>query len=679
MVKRAPNSPLLCIELPNQVPKALDTMRRCNISDFTILALTPHVECALRALRQSYRRPEDYHSEEDINAVGFETLAATDKFCDSVDGFLHNRWDLLKEESIRPARLNWYFLNYLLSTIGIRAFIMRRVLAEELPETVLYFGTRDEPLARELNFVSESAWSRVIPVASAAMGIHHRSIADNTDPSLLSIVPGAQHNGLKESFRKIGLKFLGRRNFEVAKAGYNGIKLVKEQFLASRPGYQLSQRPKVITLDMGYSLGYLMRHVQAHDQFEVIHWDLQKRLPPCFKGRALRSKLRLKRESLPSKPELKRQCKRLWAEFMTQPELQGILRFSDIDCFPIINRRLRRFIEIDLVEIVITFLQARTLIRSIAPFAVLAATMGDYARQAIALAARIEQVPFVVYRHGAGGGYVRSDIFADPVVGQIEHPAADYILTFGQGDVDYYQMVKGARAKPVAVGSAELDNIKKSYSSSNKEHLQRKYGLDTDRRTVVYVPTTMDGNIRTAPYRGRSPSRMFEIESRIIEVFTEFPETQFIIKLPFSLIHPCSPIAQTILEQEATNCLVITEPLTSVLCLADMFVFDYSSTSFLEALTTDKPVFFCGHEYPLGWDPEKWPPYIEHMWNERVVYSGDLDEFLSLLRTNLQEKNYQPVRSNDTFLKLFGTHLNDGKSDERAYKFLNSLASKETL
>ena len=107
-----------------------------------------------------------------------------------------------------------------------------------------------------------------------------------------------------------------------------------------------------------------------------------------------------------------------------------------------------------------------------------------------------------------------------------------------------------------------------------------------------------------------------------------------------------------------------------------MFVIDLPSTTFLEALTTDKPIMVCGASMPWPWTPGVWHPSILDMWQERVEYSDHLNEFCDLLRERLKDGNFEPVHSDNSLLKLFGTHLDDGNSAERAYSFLYSLASK---
>ena len=122
--------------------------------------------------------------------------------------------------------------------------------------------------------------------------------------------------------------------------------------------------------------------------------------------------------------------------------------------------------------------------------------------------------------------------------------------------------------------------------------------------------------------------------------------------------------------------MIITAPFTTVLGMADTFVIDVASTIFLEMLTTDRPILLCAHQLSKKLDPSRWSSEVRAMWDERVGYSNDLEEFIQILRQHLDQDDSVAVKSNDTLLKLFGTHKNDGASAERAYRFLKTLATK---
>ena len=257
-----------------------------------------------------------------------------------------------------------------------------------------------------------------------------------------------------------------------------------------------------------------------------------------------------------------------------------------------------------------------------------------------------------------------------------ELPMADYILAFGQGDVEFLDGIKKTAVEIVPVGSAVLDNLKITAAANDRDALHRQYGLDPAKRTVMYVPPIMEGGVRSAPYQLRSPGLMKDIQERLVETFSDYPDIQFVIKTRESDGHTCPPIVHQVRENGPANCLVITAPFPSVIGMADMFVIDVASTMFLEMLTTNRPILLCAHQLSKKLDPASWSAEVREMWDERVAYSTDLDEFIQTLRWYLEQDSVNPVRSTNTLLKLFGTHKNDGASADRAHDFLLSLASR---
>ena len=667
---------LVCIELPGQIGRALKSVRRRGLTSFSLLALTPHVEYALEKLGQPYKRPEDYHSEQDIHQVGLDDLRVLDRFRETVDGFLSERWELLGQHGIRPARLNWYYLKLLFNSVSIRAFITARILSAERPGLVLYFGTRTEAVQRELFFVRESAWSRVIAAACNSMDFPCEALGSNNDPSVLNRWRGVQRKGLRGTSIKLARKILGPSFLRRLRSGYISMNRGGRKLVPSLSRHGFSPRPGLLTLERSHSLEHLLSQVHRRGKFNVFHWEGHKSWPSGHLNGAKAPNVTLPQGSMPPRTALAEQATELWKEVRALPELAELFHPYGVDCFPIIERRLRRFFAVDLPILLETVLRARAFLSSQRPIAVLASTMGDPQRHAMALAAKKEGIPFVVYRHGACVSFAEMKQWLAPVIEHNDLRTADYVLAFGRGDRDYMETVDGDRAEIVAVGSAHLDHLKKPVHPSTRQRLLRGYGLDPGKSTVMYVPTVMDGNIRSAPYRARSPATMFEMERRIVEAFGEFPNIQFVVKLPSSAFNPTSPIAQWIKDQNLRNCVVITDPFSHLLAMADMFVLDLPSTAFLEALTTDKPILYTGHESPLPWEPLEQHPNILGMWKERIAYADDLEVFLELLRTYLTEERFQPVESENTLLKQYGTHLDDGRSAERAHQFLESLAAQ---
>ena len=431
-------------------------------------------------------------------------------------------------------------------------------------------------------------------------------------------------------------------------------------------------------LGNGYSLSQLVQQVTKRSDFDILFWDIRRSQPPIYLNGRIPYKNNLENDSLFSQDSLKGQGRNLWSEVKSLDGFVTPLRFSGVDCLPVMERRLQHLFEFNLSELVLMFLRARSLIRSESPFVVLESSIVDCRLQAIALATRSEGIPFVVYRHGDSGGHIWMENGGSHInfFERTDLQQADYVLVFGEGDVAFFEKSKKPDLHIIPVGSAVLDETKRHIRSSVVGDLHRQSKLDPLKKTVIYVTTGMDGNIRLAPYRSRSPSRMFSLERSIIEVFAEFPHIQFVVKAKRSTFTPYSPTVQFVRDRQFRNVKVISGSFLSYVPMADMFITDYPSTAFLEMLTTDRPILVCGHDLPRKFNLEKWHPSMLDMWKERVVYADDLEEFLELLRAHLREERFQAVESSNTLLKLFGTHLDDGRSVDRAYTFLEGLATQ---
>jgi hypothetical protein len=669
--------------LPWQVSPALKALRERKLTKFIILALTPRVEYALDKLGYDYVRPEDYHTEEDVHNVGLQDLSTLDNLSEFIDTFLHENWQLLRIQGIFPAFSNRYYLKNLINSVSVRAFIMSRLLTELRPDKVLFFDTRREAAGRDLFFVRESIWSGVIPKAANSHELPVESLGGNTDPTVSNQYGGTRRFGIIGELKYFASKVPGHSIGQALRRELNKFGKTSHQPSLSRGISTPSSLPTIINLGKGYSLGHLLREIEAENSFDIVHWDARSDLNLDHQEEPIDG---TPNTSRPSVQELQETSSRLWSQIKGLPQFHRFSKFCEIDCYPLIENRLQRFFETDIPEMVLTHFQARTLFKSLNPVAILESVMGDYSKHVVCLAAKKEGVPFVLYQHGSGRGYVQMESY-DRVRSSGGYPSvdlfpgggefdADYLMVFGEGDAELLTKCHHVTARVLPVGSAALDHLKEPGALSNRTGLMHKYGLDPKKRTVMYVPHAIDGNIRPAPFRSRSPSVLYEIQRQIVDVFADFPEIQLVVKLHPSHLDPRSPVVDLIKDRRLKNCVAVIEPFTSLLPIADLFIGDHCSTAFLEMLTTDRPVLFCGHLLPSPWAPGKWHPSLLEMWKERVAYSDQMDAFLESLRSYLREDRFQPVESNNTLLKLFGTHLDDGKSVQRAHDFLKSLAFK---
>lgn len=682
------NSSLAFIELPSQISTALKYSARHDKAGAALMALTPHVDFALSQRGLSCLVPEDYHNEEDINDVGLQNIEALEGFTKYADDFLLERWELLAEEDLRPASLNWYYLKLFFNSVSIRAFIIQRVLAAEEPGRVLYFDSKQEPVGRDLFFGWESPWSRVIPLVCRELGIPCQTMPGNTDGSELWKLPGQRHGGIKPLLKVAGRQMLGPAGIRLVRKGVRTSGVVRSMFRRSDHGNHGAERPSVLVLDRGYSLGRVVQLAQERQEFNIYHWDGHQFVPPFAPNETISDIGEALRNGLPTASQLSAEATRLWQEISNQPDFNSFLSFSGVDCRPAMESRIKNFFETDIPQLVSSYFTGRALVRKIQPAAVVTSTLGDYWQKAFSVGVRREGVPLVVYRHGDssahlwGGGQKSSHWSREErgrsgmYIERNELPMSDYILVFGEGDVNFLEGISATDVKIVPVGSAILDQMKRDTTTGERDALHRKFGLDPAKRTVMYVPPAMEGGVRSAPYQLRSPGLMFDIQKRLLDTFKQYPDIQFVIKAREAMFHPCPPIVHQIHEKGPPNCVVITAPFPSVLGLADIFIVDVASTVFLEMLTTDRPILLCAHQLSKKFDPSEWSEDVRAMWNERVVYSTDMEEFIQTLRKYLDQDHVAAVESSNTLFKLFGTYKNDGASAERAHDFLLSLARR---
>ncbi len=637
-----------------------------------MIALTPHAQYALELVGVAHRWPEDYYAEDELDSLGVQELERVERVCATLDLHVRGYPSVYREHDLCPGTLNWYNLKVLLNSAVVHLFLADRMLARERPAEVVCFGTREEPIPRDLWFVRESVWSGALALACRARGI----------PCTV-LPPAATDTALRAGARWDPRSLLRRA---LGKAGYGRLRrLYRRARALRRTRGSRARRDRrarenvrcVVMLDVAYSLGLLAREIRRHRTLRVLYWNPGEGDPPIFLDEPLRS-IRLDRDPI-TEARARADSAKLW-ELLPRDEFATLFDLNGMNFFPLVERRLRHFFLEILPDMLRVDRAATTLFQRFAPVAVVGAAMGQYANQVVARATRRSGIPGVVYKHGASAGYVwmeggQAARDFGLVSWRNDIRPADVHLVNGEGDRRYYERYFPGPTRNLPVGSAHLDALRRGRGAGLRARLCRRYGMDPNRKVVVYVPMVMDGTVRVIPYNNRSPGWMFEMERAFVNVFREFPEIQFVIKLLRSPVRPLSPIAELIRREKIANCRVITEPFGDILPLGDLFVLDFPSTIFLEALTTDRPVLLCGHRLPWKWMPGVWEPAVLEMWRERVAYADDLDEFLELLRRHLKEERFAAVRSSDTLLKLFGTHLDDGKSAERAYRVLQSLHS----
>lgn len=120
------------------------------------------------------------------------------------------------------------------------------------------------------------------------------------------------------------------------------------------------------------------------------------------------------------------------------------------------------------------------------------------------------------------------------------------------------------------------------------------------------------------------------------------------------------------------NCRVAEGPLRFFLPDAAGFILDFPSTTFLEALLTEKPIFICLDPRLTHLDPG-----AETLIARRAVVCHGIEELAVQLKRYLKGNPPSANFSETSVRRRFATHLDDGGGLERAFHAMEAVVGEE--
>jgi hypothetical protein len=297
------------------------------------------------------------------------------------------------------------------------------------------------------------------------------------------------------------------------------------------------------------------------------------------------------------------------------------------------------------------YVSVRRIWREAPPSAVAVPGLGDHVERGAFAALRSLGTPAFIYQHGG-------------FVGACECPPwdcndlwlTDHELTYGSGATSYFAERSGrypeGRAQPISVGSSRLDawrtTIRRGRAASSRPH-------------VLIVPNVIVRNNRYFD-AGTTPDVLeSELQVAVVEAARDFPQYRFTFKAFQSPEQRLPAVEQTCAA--APNCRIETRTsLLRLMARADFIVLLFASTALLEALLTDRRILVL-----VDARFARMRSAAKAALERRASIAGSPKEFLDMYRHLLQLGQFDPIAElDDTFLKSYGTHLNDGGSAERA-------------
>jgi len=286
--------------------------------------------------------------------------------------------------------------------------------------------------------------------------------------------------------------------------------------------------------------------------------------------------------------------------------------------------------------------------------AVLNAVSTDFATRAILCAYRSIGVPVVKWQHGSV--WYRNRITQRMDLTDLSEP--DVLLVFGEAvKAAYERNNPSRRCKVVCAGSANLDRLTHA--------AQRRPRVAPGGPRLLYVVTSYYSE---QWYCGFSPpfsdNGYFRDQVAIVAGLTKLqdvrPGLKITVKLPPSYSgHYEPPWAQELRGRRNFTLIGAQRSLGELLLNHDAVIIDSPTTLLLEALSTAIPAFVLLRT--VRW-PEECLPGLAR----RAVCEDDPNVLLQRLEDYLRAGEYGADCRERSFLREYGTHLDDGRSSERA-------------
>jgi len=600
-----------------------------------------------------YKIPEDYYDSQELFQIGTCNYQKVEGICSIIDNNVQKACPIFRELSIKPAFFSLYHLKTAYDAVTSCLFQLLKMIGAEKPDVIFAYTTNSYPFgipeeARYLFFDNrESIYAHLLGLAGWKMPV---VLLPHVGQPEEVYTRRKNHHGLSNKLksRVTGWLQLHPELLALAvafrKGGWRGF------FNGLKVRLPVNENIPVLLLGGGYNWDDCkeeLRSAGVGPVFTILdnleHWL---------------------REPSSNKVD----CEDVldtWNELQLDDEFHRLFALNGIDFFPILEERLRFLVERLPSACLKAYQETAELLKSRRIGALLARTLYTCTAHATAQAAHNLGVPVIVWQHGSGGYTYQLFVNYNDLM------SADVYFVFGEGVVEHYGgQARRSGTQLVPVGSASLDVLAQRLRLTNNN---RSIRLEPGKKVVLYVVPAFAQNTPYISLPPFSDNHCWHTQQAILDVLARYKGYQVVVKLPSNPIGKSDLLSLYAREKLYENCQSITDECSfkDLLPLADVVVIDFPMTTLLESLTTNKPVFVVMKHLCLF-------PEACRMLSRRAVCADEPLELVESLKKYLTTGIYPADINDNTFLKSYGTHLDDGYSSERAVEeVLRVIKEKE--
>jgi hypothetical protein len=603
------------------------------------LALTPLAAYELERLGMPHRLIEDCYPEKDLYRFGIENYERIETLCNTIDEHLIRGFPDMKKTGIRPAIFNLYNIKLVFDPVSVRLYQLLKMTDCLQPEAIYLFTNSNSGKKADIS-LPPYLFDDEVSIFSALLKLPFWNAEIKpivTEAPAHSDVIRAHKNIIGICKKRLMNRVRNNATLYAYATAYKhlGWPGVMERFKKKpRP----SQGFPVLLYGAGYnwdSCGEKLRNADIHPIFRVLNDDRQ-----WIQGASATET---------------EQALTVWRDIKKDAGFRKEFVFNHIDCFPVLEGKLKYFAVTMAPSCLKTYTAARRFIAKRDVKAFITSNLSSCFDHTYAKAARDENIPVVSWQHGGSG------TFQHPILSHMDMMSADVVLSFGQGTIQH--QLKPANpntCKLIPIGSSCLDALYKEN--------RRRFTL-TKQMKILYFPTHL--NLNQFYISGMPPfsdNRIWHTIRRITDLLGKHQTHETIIKLhPAHVTLP--PINQYLEENKIRNVQLAKgdTSLKRLLSASDLIIVDLATTILLQALTTRLPVFvFSGNLY-LDNDARKMLEKRAYCYEQLDQFTKNLDLFLS------GNTAYEKDLYDTEFLRNFGMHEVDCDAGSRAVKALQNI------
>jgi hypothetical protein len=623
------NALLIC-ESRNQVEWLINKPELIkNIS--VIMAANADAAWSLKKRKIVYDTIDNYARNKSLEEI--ESLL-TDQisWAQKVDTFLQERIKKFKDSNFRPAEYYLYHIKNTWDTYIHRSEILD-CIANSLKPTDIFFFPNEYPLSLDLDLVSHSStfvdclpeWSEYYHINQHALPICKKDNLWDAQYNTLNTYQNINYYSRKMS------KYLKERI----------IKSIYKNFFRTQISRNQHQSDERIIVKYGYDINEkFCKNLENNGVFLLNFEDMIKNAYTSSR----------------EKTENHFYLQNIWNEVIKNDWFWK--SYGSQQRYPLVTpleKLFNHFWFKCIPELWKNRDDLLVIMNQMKPKAVIVPNIWGVKDIAQIMAAKHNSIPVIYFQHGALAG--------DLLIDTTGRRWGDFSLVYGDGEANLFRnrpQYETLNNVPIPVGSPRLDELKEYPLKNNGKFVRDQIVGNSTSPIFLYIPGIIENNSFRYSSNELKNLETFKMRENIAQIFHSFNDINFLYKSFVSMGYdPTCDMFSSLCPE----CKIISSvSLMDLQLIADVIIHERAPcTALLENLFTDKLIIAYSQNL------SNFPENLKDQLAKRIFITGDSDEFYKKIEFVLEHGDFTPIKkTDDTFLKSYGTFLNDGRSAERA-------------